>query len=94
MLRPISAERSRASSATLRSTLLRSIGELQGYEKRLANGIFRNNVEIVDTDEIDAPVKRYRSDQEVQENPFTDEEWREMRYNDYLQLKEEFEVND
>lgn len=51
-------------------------------------------MEIVDTDEIDAPVKRYRSDQEVQENPFTDEEWREMRYNDYLQLKEEFEVND
>lgn len=51
-------------------------------------------MEIVDTDEIDAPVKRYRSDQEVQENPFTDEEWREMRYNDYLQLKEEFEGND
>jgi hypothetical protein len=51
-------------------------------------------MEIVDTDKIDAPVKRYRSDQEVQENPFTNEECREMRYNDYLQLKEEFEGGD
>ena len=47
-------------------------------------------IEIVETDEVDAPVKRYRSDHEAQENPFTDEEIREMRYNDYLQLKEEF----
>ena len=48
-------------------------------------------IEILETDEIDAPVKRYRSDHEVQENPFTDEEIREMRYNNYLELKEEFE---
>jgi hypothetical protein len=51
-------------------------------------------MEIVDTKKIDAPEKRYRSDQEVQENPFTNEECREMRYNDYLQLKEEFEGGD
>ena len=51
-------------------------------------------IEVVEADEIDAPVKRYRSDQEVQENPFTDEEVREMRYSDYLQLKEEFEGSD
>ena len=51
-------------------------------------------IEVVEADEIDAPVKRYRSDQEVQENPFTDEEVRGMRYSDYLQLKEEFEGSD
>jgi hypothetical protein len=39
-------------------------------------------------------VKRFRSDHEVQENPFTEEEMREMRYNDYLNLKEEFEGED
>lgn len=31
---------------------LRSIGELEGYEKRLANGIFTNNEEVVDTDDL------------------------------------------
>lgn len=51
-------------------------------------------VEIVETDNVDPPVKRYRSDREVQENPFTDEEIHEMRYNDYLRLKEEFEGAD
>ena len=51
-------------------------------------------MEIVDTEKVDAPVKRFRSDHDVQENPFTDEEWREMRYNDYLELKEEFEGSD
>jgi hypothetical protein len=48
-------------------------------------------IEILETDDVVAPIKRFRSDHEVQENPFTDEEIREMRYNDYLQLKEEFE---
>jgi uncharacterized membrane protein YgcG len=31
---------------------LGNIGELQGYEKRLANGLFRNNEELVDTDDL------------------------------------------
>lgn len=48
--------------------------------------------EIVDSSEISEPTKRYRSDAEVQEDPFTDEENREMRYQDYLELKKEFEV--
>jgi hypothetical protein len=51
-------------------------------------------IEVIESDTIDEPVKRYRSDHKIQENPFTDEEWREMRYNDYLQLKEEFEGDD
>ena len=51
-------------------------------------------IEILDTDEIDAPKKRYRSDREAPENPYTEEEMREMRYQDYLQLKEEFEAED
>lgn len=48
--------------------------------------------EIVDSSEISEPIKKYRSDTEVQEDPFTDEENREMRYQDYLELKKEFEV--
>lgn len=51
-------------------------------------------VEIVDVNQVDSPKKRYRSDREVQESPFTDEEWREMRYKDYLELKKEFESNE
>jgi hypothetical protein len=48
-------------------------------------------VEVVDTTDIDQPKKRFRSDHEVQEDPFTEEEAREMRYQDYLELKKEFE---
>ncbi len=50
-------------------------------------------IEIVDTQEITEPAKRYRSDSKVQENPYTEEEWKEMRYQDYLELKKEFESN-
>jgi hypothetical protein len=49
---------------------------------------------VVDTLEVDEPKNRYRSDAEHQENPFTEEEWRDMRYKDYLQLKAEFEANE
>ena len=48
-------------------------------------------IEVVETIEIDQPKKRFRSDHEVQEDPFTEEEAREMRYQDYLELKKEFE---
>ncbi|MCF1458541.1 MAG: hypothetical protein LPH21_13565 [Shewanella sp.] len=48
-------------------------------------------VEVTETAEVDPPVKRYRSDSEVQEDPFTEEEMREMRYQDYLELRKEFE---
>lgn len=46
---------------------------------------------VVDTDHADPPSKRFRSDYEVRESPFTEEEAREMRYRDYLELKAEFE---
>ncbi len=48
-------------------------------------------IEIVESENPTPPKKRFRSDAEVQENPFTDEEMREMRYQDYLNLKAEFE---
>jgi hypothetical protein len=51
----------------------------------------RVEVEVIETTEIDQPKKRYRSDHQVQEDPFTEEEAREMRYQDYLELKKEFE---
>ena len=47
-------------------------------------------VTLVDTAAPDAPVKRYRSDREVQEDPFTVEEIREMRLQTYVELKKEF----
>jgi hypothetical protein len=51
--------------------------------------VFR--VRVIDTLNVDHPIKRYRSDSDVQEGSFTDEELREMRYQDYLRLKAEFE---
>lgn len=50
-------------------------------------------IRIVDVQAVDEPKNRYRSDSKVQENPFTSEEWREMRYKDFLDLKAEFEPN-
>jgi hypothetical protein len=51
------------------------------------------SVEIIESDTVENPKKRYRSDHEIQENPFTEEEARELRYQDYLELKKEFESN-
>jgi len=48
-------------------------------------------VTVVETDQPDLPLKRYRSDAKIQENPFTEEEMKEMRWKDYLDLKKEFE---
>ena len=48
-------------------------------------------VNIVDTDRPDEPVRRYRSDREVQEEPFTEEEIEEMERADWLRLKAKFE---
>ena len=48
-------------------------------------------VTLVETTSPDDPAKRYRSDREVQEDPFTEEELREMRRQDYIALKKEFE---
>ena len=44
-------------------------------------------ISVVDSEACDPPTKRYRSDKEVQESPFTDEEMLEMRRQDYLRLK-------
>jgi hypothetical protein len=51
-------------------------------------------VRVLDVPKADGPKNRYRSDSEVQESAFTDEEMREMRYQDYLSLKAEFERSD
>jgi hypothetical protein len=48
-------------------------------------------VTVLSTANRDEPRKRYRSDSTVQESPYTDEEWRAMRYQDYLALRREFE---
>lgn len=48
-------------------------------------------VTLVESESGDEPKKRYRSDREIQESPYTDEEMRELRRQDYLALKREFE---
>ncbi len=54
----------------------------------------RIEIEVFETDSVNPPLKRYRSDKAVQENPYTDEEVREMRYADYLELKKQFDHDD
>src|SRR4029453_7073538 len=48
-------------------------------------------VRIVNVEKCDPPTKRYRSDSVIQECPYTDEEMREFRRKDYLELKKESE---
>jgi hypothetical protein len=48
-------------------------------------------VTIVEVELAHAPAKRYRSDSQVQDDPYTEEEMREFRRQDYLALKNEFE---
>jgi len=48
-------------------------------------------VEVIETEAPDPVIKRYRSDATVQENPFTDGEMRALRFQDYMELKKEFE---
>jgi hypothetical protein len=51
----------------------------------------RIEIEIVDSENCVPPTRLYRSDRQVQEPAFTKEEMRDMRYEDYLELKKEFE---
>ncbi|WP_310467391.1 hypothetical protein [Sphingomonas sp.] len=48
-------------------------------------------INLVETDQPDPPIKRYRSDREHHESPFTDEEIEEMEREDYARLKAKFE---
>jgi hypothetical protein len=48
-------------------------------------------INLVEADEVDPPVRRYRSDRKVQESPFSDEEIEEMEREDYERLKAKFE---
>ncbi|MEW5788218.1 MAG: hypothetical protein AB1899_10250 [Pseudomonadota bacterium] len=59
-----------------------------GKELRLGSRVV---VTLIDTDSPDSPIKRFRSDHEIQESPFTDDELRELRKQDYLELKKEFD---
>jgi hypothetical protein len=59
-------------------------------EKALTIGS-RVTVTVMEVENPDTPLKRYRSDAKVQECPFTEDEMKEMRFRDYLDLKKEFE---
>jgi hypothetical protein len=47
-------------------------------------------VEIVESETCVSPVKRYATETSAPEAAFSDEEMRELRYKDYLELKKEF----
>ena len=51
----------------------------------------RIEIEIVDSESCVPPAKFFRRDHEVQESSYTAEEERELRHQDYLELKKEFE---
>lgn len=48
-------------------------------------------IEIVESEVVMEPLRRYRSDREVQESPFTDEELERMERETYEELKAKFE---
>ena len=48
-------------------------------------------IKIVETDRPDGPIKRYRADKEVRDEPFTDEEIEEFERSAWLRLKAKFE---
>jgi hypothetical protein len=48
-------------------------------------------VRILDTDTVDPPRHRHRADHEQEEPSLTEDEIRDLRYRDYLELKQEFE---
>ena len=48
-------------------------------------------IRLVEVSRADAPKKRYRSDQDVQEQPLTEEEILDMERETYLRLKKKFE---
>jgi len=48
-------------------------------------------INLIDTAQPDPPVRRFRSDREVQEPSFTEEEIEEMERADWLRLKAKFE---
>jgi hypothetical protein len=48
-------------------------------------------VRVIETAHVDPPTKIYRSDAAVQESPYTEDELRELRRQDYFALKKEFD---
>ncbi len=48
-------------------------------------------IEVIESMDALPPTRRYRSDKERQESSFTEEEDKEIRYKEYLELKAEFE---
>lgn len=48
-------------------------------------------IKILESDHVIDPIKRYRSDSQIQENPFTEEEILQMEREDYERLRAKFE---
>jgi len=48
-------------------------------------------INVVEADEVDPPIRRYRSDREGREPAFTDEEIEQIEREDYARLKAKFE---
>lgn len=50
-------------------------------------------IELVEIEDPDEPERRYRSDREVQESPYSDEEIEQFEREEWLRLKAKFEPN-
>lgn len=61
-------------------------------ERRLEVGS-KVTVTVVEVDSADEPIKRYRVSTTIPANPYTEDEMREMRRRDHLELKQEFGDN-
>lgn len=58
-----------------------------GYQLAVGSKV---TIKVVETGEPDPPVRRFRSDHEVQESPYSEEEIEEMQRNEWRRLNAKF----
>ena len=61
------------------------------WAKRVLEVGSKVTIEVVDTDAPDAPLRRYRSDSEIQESPWSAEEIEQFEREEFRRLKAKFE---
>ena len=48
-------------------------------------------INVIETEQVDEPLRRYRSDRQVQESPWTDQEIEKFEREEWVRLKTQFE---
>jgi hypothetical protein len=98
----VTASRSRDQGTSPQDDLEFYVGGMTGDDETGASHHFRwkrrnlavgmqVTIQIVEVDRADDPIRRYRSDRQVQEDPLTDEEIEEIERAEWLRLKARFE---